>query len=97
MLTQSRISLEERTDLCEKEKRMWRTLIRVSSLNMSEGKVGFIIPGWNVHEVLYFNLNQLPEDLRKKTYPPYRFHCPANIGARKKEDLYLKIESYELS
>jgi len=95
MLTKSKISLEDRTDLCEKEKRMWRTLIRVSSIKKSNGKVGFILPGWNVKEILYFNLNQLPENLRTEIYNGYRFHSPTNLGAKKTSDLYINIDSYE--
>ena len=95
MLTQNKTSLEERTDFCETEKKMWRTLIRVSSLNKSRGKVGFILPGWNVHKVLYFNLNQLPENLKAEIREGYRFHAPTNLGAKKTFDLYIDIDSYE--
>ena len=95
MLTQSNIPLEKRIDLDNSQKRMWRTLIRVISLNKPKGKVGLILPGWDVHEALYFKLNQLPKNLRTEIYKGYRFHSPTNLSAKKASDLYIDINSYE--
>jgi len=94
MLSQSKISLEKRVDLSESQKKMWRTLIRVGILKKDQ--IEFIIPGKSFNKKLYFNLRELPEDLRKRTHPGYRFHCQVNYGAEKKEDLYINIDSYEL-
>jgi len=93
MLTQSNISLEKRTDLTETEKKMWRTLIRIGSIN--KRGIEFIIPGRSLENGLYFNLSELPENLRKRIHKNYRFHCPVNFGVEKIEDLYIDIDSYE--
>ena len=93
MLTKSDILLEKRVDLSESQTKMWRTLIRVSILKKDQ--VGFIIPGRNVNEELYFNLNELPQDLKKRMRKGYRFHCPAHFRVERTEDLYIDIDSYE--
>ena len=93
MLSNNSIPLEERTDLSESEHKMWRTLIRVSSLE--KNKVGFIIPGWHTREPVYFDINQLPENLIKNLKINYRFHAPFNLGARSSKDIYIDIAKYE--
>ena len=93
MLSNNLISLEERTDLNESERKMWRTLIRVTSLE--KNKVGFVIPGWDIRESVYFDINQLPDDLIKNLKISYRFHAPFNLGARSSKDIYIDIAKYE--
>ena len=93
MLTNNNLPLEKRIDLNPIEKRLWRTLIRVDSINYSTNKIGFIIPGWNVNKVLYFDIKKIPEpllqEIRKETDSYYRFHASVNIGAHKPEDIYI--------
>ncbi len=89
MLTNSSVSLEERADLPQSERKLWRTLVRVSSLDKE--RVGLIIPAWNAHQPVYFAKNQFPDDIREKIGEGYRFHAYCNIGVKNTMDLYLDI------
>jgi len=93
MLTNNKISLDDRTDLTETQQKMWRTLIRVESLDQNQ--VGFVLPAWNSDETIYFNLHQLRQDLRENIKLNYRFHAEANIGVNNPEDIYIDLNSYE--
>ena len=93
MLSNNPISLEERTDLTQSESKLWRALIRVSSLE--KDKVGFIIPGWDSQESVYFDINQLPENIIKNLKVNYRFYAPFNLGITSSKDIYIDIEAYE--
>ncbi len=93
MLSNNPIPLEERKDLSEVERKMWRTLIRVSSLD--ENKVGFIMTGWNFRKSIYFDRNQLSCDLIKNLKIDYRFHAHFNLGVENPEDVYIDLNTYE--
>jgi hypothetical protein len=99
MLTNNKIPLEKRTDLSNRERRFWRSLIRIDSVNDKDNLVGIVIPGWNVNETLYFDINRIPDDLMREIRtgmtPKYRFHADANIGTEKSEDIYIDLNSYE--
>ena len=99
MLSKNDIPLEHRTDLGDREKRLWRSLVRVESVDYVKETVGFVIPGWNVDEILYFNMNKLPEnilcDIKDGMNPHYRFHAKTNFGAIKSDDIYIDLSTYE--
>jgi hypothetical protein len=100
MLTNNDIPLEKRTDLDPAEKRFWRALIRVDSVDYQASKIGLVLPGWYINKVLYYDIKKMPElllqEIGKGTSPNYRFHAPANIGAGSPEDIYIDIASFEI-
>lgn len=95
MLSNNELSLEERADLNPSEKKMWRSLIRVTEINFEKKRIGLILPSWNSQKPLYFELDQLPSEIRKKIYVGYRFHAPANIGASGIDDIYIDVSSWD--
>ncbi|MBS3084448.1 hypothetical protein J4411_00875 [Candidatus Pacearchaeota archaeon] len=100
MLSKGNLPLKKRVDLNPNEKRLWNTLVRIDSLDCLSNKIGFLIPGWNTEEVLYFDTEKIPElllkEIEKGMNPNYRFFAPVNIGADKSEDLYIDIKNYKI-
>jgi hypothetical protein len=97
MITKNTTPLENRTDLNETEQKLWRTLVRVDSINKGAGTIQVVLSGWNPREKVQCSLENMPDDLRTNCMNKgYRFHAQANIGVENKEDLYL-CPPYELS
>ena len=99
MLTNSNTPLEKRADFSGSERTLWRSLIRVQSVEEDKKILGLVIPGWNPHETIYFNMCQIPKkilgDIKKGMKPNYRFYARVNIGAQNLNDIYIDLSSYE--
>ena len=95
MLSNNETPLEERTDLSTQERRLWRSLIRVTDLNPENGKVSFVFPSWNPCEPIPYDLDQLPVELRENLHVGYRFFATVNIGAGSQRDIYVDISAWE--
>lgn len=66
-------------------KRLWRTLIRVVSID--KDTVGVIIPGYDVNVPVEISINKIPSKIRKNIKEGNRYHVMCNIGADRREDL----------
>jgi hypothetical protein len=93
MISKNNVSLEQRTDMTQSERQMWRTLVRVSDVN--EKEVSLVFPSWNQSAPLTYNKGLFPSELRDNFQVGYRFHAPVNLGAEKSTDLYINIDFYE--
>lgn len=97
MISNNNTPLEKRADLFPTEKRLWRALIRVNSLDYSTNKIGFILPGSKIKKTLYFNIKDIPQKLMNEIEKGLnKFHAPANKGVDNPRDIYIDIDSYEL-
>jgi hypothetical protein len=68
----------------------WRSLIRVVNVEETEeGKkiVRVVVPGWDSTTEVTFPLEIVPEDLREKLLPDFRFHAMVNLAAEVDADL----------
>lgn len=68
-------------------KRMMRSLIRVSEVDIANGFVYVIIPGWDTEIKIKLEMNKLPTEVNELLLPGKRFHAKVNIGAESQEDL----------
>jgi hypothetical protein len=99
MISKNPLPLEQRIDLTPSQKRMWRTLVRVDSLDEAAGLIKLVIPGISVSKTFEFNLKDFPaylaSDIKKSRQKPYRFHIQSNIGVADINNLYLDFTRYE--
>lgn len=72
---------------------MWRTLIRVMTVNGYKDEVGVVIPGWNSNLTVQIPMHRIPLELRKQLTKDFRCFAKVNIGAEDWKDL--KFEDWE--
>ncbi|MCK5057333.1 MAG: hypothetical protein KAT34_11795 [Candidatus Aminicenantes bacterium] len=77
-----------------KDRRAWRTLIRIEEIDKDVGIAFAYIPAWNPDEVVRIPLKLIPEELLAKE-PIFRLFAYVNIGAKNYEDLY--FEKFEIA
>jgi len=65
--------------------KMWRTLIRIESVNKSG--VYVIIPGWSVKTKVFIDKKNIPPVIFNAMTEGGRYHVQCNIGAECLEDL----------
>ncbi len=68
------------------ERRSWRTLVRVTSVEVHH--VHLFVPGWSSREGLRLLRSDIPEPLASKLVEGLRCHARVNLGATRQEDLY---------
>ncbi len=66
-------------------KRMWRTLVRVQ--HMWPDGVGLIIPGFDVHLLVFCPRKAIPPVIYDDMETTKRYHVHCNIGAETGDDL----------
>jgi len=96
MTTEEIIPLEERTDLQPTERRLWRTLVRVDSIDSDPATVYIVVPGWNPHEKVAYPLSSFPDEIQDSLQPLDRLFVHVNIGVVDAKDLYLDFNEYRL-
>lgn len=67
--------------------RLWRTLVRITSVDQRKGIFRVVVPGWNHRVWIKLNLCDLPEQFQKAAMKDFRLHAMVNIGAEKARDL----------
>lgn len=65
--------------------KMWRTLVRVHSVNIDG--VCLIIPGWSTHVKVWCPSCAIPPAIFQNMKEGNRYHVGCNIGAEKREEL----------
>ena len=65
--------------------RTWRTLVRV--VEVKNGMVVMVVPGWNHKYPIVFSPTELPNEIVAVAKEGRRFHARVNLGAEKREDL----------
>lgn len=71
-------------------KRMWRTLVRVASVERGDfvtHGVYLIIPGWSVREKVWCSYQAIPPVILETMKTGKRYHVGCNIGAEKQWQL----------
>ncbi len=67
-----------------------RSLLRVTRIEDSRfPKIFGVLPSWNMREEITLPVGRMPICLLELLKPNYRLIVHVNIGAEKKEDLYL--------
>lgn len=72
--------------LQEDSQNKWRTLLRVSNID-DNSNVSFIIPAWNIDEVVVINLKDIPSDLHNSIVVGARLHAKVNLNANIAKEL----------
>jgi len=74
--------------LSKNPQEMHRTLVRVQDLK--RGVLEAIIPGWDPHQVIYLNLNELPSEAVSKIKEGYKyFYAKVNLSADDADNLII--------
>ena len=74
----------------DKDKRMWRTLLRVEGANHADPFVDFIIPAWSVRDVVRVAARKIPDDILAAIRGGrQRVYAKVNIGAKHDDELML--------
>ena len=74
--------------------RLWRTLVRVESVDERKGRVYVVIPGWDINQRIRIDLKDIPKDMHRQLQPDFRCHAQVNIGVHKGGDL--KFSKWEI-
>ena len=69
------------------KKELYRTLIRVKSIDKEQNIVNVVLPGWSTREEVQIPLDSIPASIRSLLKPVFRFHAQVNIGADTKDQL----------
>ncbi len=87
--------MQEFANAYSRERKPWRSLLRIEEVSPDNGLVFAVIPAWNPHDIVRFPLSIFPTDLRKVVKPDARFFADVNIGAKNIQDLY--FEHFEIA
>jgi hypothetical protein len=73
------------------QRRPWRTLVRVDSVDYERSNLYIVVPGWDLNQVVSLHLDDVPPIVREcVSRNQDRFHASVNIGAEGYEDLYFE-------
>ena len=86
--------LNEFSNKYSKDRKAWRTLIRIERIDKKREIAFAIIPAWNPDEFVRIPLKLIPGKLLIDK-PIFRLIAHVNIGAKNHEDLY--FENFELA
>lgn len=73
--------------------KLWRTLVRVVSVNHKCGCFHVVVPGWDARNIIELNLDSVPDKIRPLLKPDERLYARVNTGADHAGDL--RFEGWE--
>jgi hypothetical protein len=80
------ICIEEFNGEIKPQRKLWRTLVRIDSIDKNH--IYIVIPGWDRNEIISLNIEDLPTDVKANIQPDLRLHAKANIGTESPNDLF---------
>jgi len=82
--------LEEFQGRFRPSRRPWRTLVRVEEVDHERSYLYIVIPGWDSHEVVRLQLEDVPPEIQQGIEPEMRFHAQVNVGTESNVELYFE-------
>ncbi len=74
--------------------KMWRTLVRIQSIDFDKQIVTVVIPGWDTKKSVDITFECLPKHFREKIVDLRRVFAEVNVGAETEKDL--KFSNFEI-